>query len=416
MTDSRDATFGIMAGTALTGAAGALPRRHRARAGAQGDQRCRSAGSPGPPAIRRSPQYMMDNKTFEQARGRARATSSPSTIATIRRRCRWSRRSSADNLDFGMWGNTPIVRCIAQKQPIQLLTVGEGHFRFVLATRKDSPIRNVADLKGKTVGALLGGDPYNVLSQMLRFELGNRAIRRRYDINVVNTPTQAQAATMPTGMDAAIVIYPAFLKAQQGARHGRHHQLVRLHREPLQGPGGRRRRHPAAVGEEVAVLSRRLLPASLVLDRQPEAHRRAIRSSSPPSSRRSRRRSEALGKMTPGQMSELVDEILGAAAGDLGAKVVEDEVLFSRGWCWPTEGDAGGAARRLEVHGRGQADRPSRSTWDQVKAAFKPGAPLIEKAWEETGKQPPMDVFTAKDTKDLRGLPVWDMDKWSARS
>ena len=77
------------------------------------------------------------------------------------------------NLDFGMWGNTPIVRLIAQNQPIQLLIVGEGHFRFVLATRKDSPIRNVADLKGKTVGALLGGDPYNVLSQMLRFELGN---------------------------------------------------------------------------------------------------------------------------------------------------------------------------------------------------------------------------------------------------
>ena len=24
-------------------------------------------------------------------------------------------------------------------QPIQLLSVGEGHFRFVLATRKDSP-------------------------------------------------------------------------------------------------------------------------------------------------------------------------------------------------------------------------------------------------------------------------------------
>ena len=44
----------------------------------------------------------------------------------------------------------------------------------MLATRKDSPIRNIADLKGKTVGALLGGDPYNVLSQMLRFELGNR--------------------------------------------------------------------------------------------------------------------------------------------------------------------------------------------------------------------------------------------------
>ena len=95
---------------------------------------------------------------------------------------------------------------------MQLVSVGEGHFRFVLATRKDSPIRNIADLKGKTVGALLGGDPYNVLSQMLRFELGNRD-PKAHGITVVNTPTQAQAATIPTGMDAAVLIHPAFLKA-----------------------------------------------------------------------------------------------------------------------------------------------------------------------------------------------------------
>ena len=107
------------------------------------------------------------------------------------------------NLDFGMWGNTPIVRLLAQNQPDPVLTVGEGHFRFVLATRPDSPIRNIEDLKGKTVGALLGGDPYNALSQMLLYELGN-ADPRAFDITVVNTPTQAQAATIPSGMDAAI--------------------------------------------------------------------------------------------------------------------------------------------------------------------------------------------------------------------
>ncbi len=77
----------------------------------------------------------------------------------------------------------------------------------MLATRKDSPIRNIADLKGKTVGALLGGDPYNVLSQMLRYELGNPD-PKALNITVVNTPTQAQAATIPTGMDAAVLIYP----------------------------------------------------------------------------------------------------------------------------------------------------------------------------------------------------------------
>ena len=157
--------------------------------------------------------YMMDNKTFERFAAdagydlgvdyRDYPSAAPQVEAFI-----------SGNLDFGMWGNTPIVRLVAQNQPIQIVTVGEGHFRFVLATRKDSPIRNLADLKGKTVGALLGGDPYNVLSQMLRYELGNPD-PKAFNITVVNTPTQAQAATIPSGMDAAVVIHPAFLKAQQ---------------------------------------------------------------------------------------------------------------------------------------------------------------------------------------------------------
>src|ERR1051325_4863884 len=156
-------------------------------------------------------QYMIANKTFERFASDAGYDLTvdyrdyPSALPMVE-------AFVSGNLDFGMWGNTPIVRLIAQNQPVQLLTVGEGHFRFVLATRKDSPIRNIADLKGKTVGALLGGDPYNVLTQMLKFELGN-ADPKAHNITVVNTPTQAQAATIPTGMDAAVLIYPAFLKA-----------------------------------------------------------------------------------------------------------------------------------------------------------------------------------------------------------
>src|SRR6478735_5910250 len=155
--------------------------------------------------------FMMDNKTFERFAADAGYDLTvdyrdyPSALPMVE-------AFVSGNLDFGMWGNTPIVRLIAQNQPIQLISVGEGHFRFVRATRKDSPIRNVADLKGKTIGALLGGDPYNVLLQWLRFELGN-GDPKAHGITVVNTPTQAQAATIPQGMDAAVVIYPAFLKA-----------------------------------------------------------------------------------------------------------------------------------------------------------------------------------------------------------
>src|SRR6187455_3276275 len=146
--------------------------------------------------------YMIANKTFEKFASDAGYDVTvdyrdyPSALPMVE-------AFVSGNLDFGMWGN----------KPIELISVGEGHFRFVLATRKDSPIRNVADLKGKTVGALLGGDPYNVLLQWLRYELGNPD-PKAHGITVVNTPTQAQAATIPTGMDAAVLIHPAFLKAQ----------------------------------------------------------------------------------------------------------------------------------------------------------------------------------------------------------
>jgi hypothetical protein len=63
------------------------------------------------------------------------------------------------------------------------------------------------------VGTLLGGDPYNALSQMLRYELGS-ANPTDHGIKIVNTPTLAQAAQVPTGMDASCAIYPAFLAAK----------------------------------------------------------------------------------------------------------------------------------------------------------------------------------------------------------
>jgi hypothetical protein len=118
----------------------------------------------------------------------------------------------SNNLDIGMWGNTPIVRAISQNQPLNILTVGEGHLRFVLCVPKNSSITKIEDLKGKTVGAQIGGDPYNALSQMLLYEMGN-ADPKAHGITIINTATQAQAASVPAGMDAAIAIYPAFLLA-----------------------------------------------------------------------------------------------------------------------------------------------------------------------------------------------------------
>jgi ABC-type nitrate/sulfonate/bicarbonate transport system substrate-binding protein len=355
--------------------------------------------------------YMLTNKTFERLAAdagydltvdyRDYPSAAPMVEAFV-----------SGNLNFGMWGNTPIVRLIAQHQPIQLLTVGEGHFRFVLATRKDSPIRNIADLKGKTVGALLGGDPYNVLSQMLRFELGNPD-PKAFGITVVNTPTQAQAATIPTGMDAAVVIHPAFLKAQKElgtvgimnsfgyteahykgpAGEGAGHLLPNVKKSPFY-PDGYYLHRSFWIGSAKIIQSDPALVTAFV-----QAQQEAV---------------AVLSKMDPGKVSQLAVKYW-ELPPDLGAKVVEDDVLFKRGWCWPTEGDAAALLETSKSMVDGKLiTKPL--TWGEVKGAFATAAAPVKAAYDKTGAKPELAAFTAKNTADLRGMPIWMMDRWADRS
>ena len=355
--------------------------------------------------------YMMDNKTFERYAGdagydltvdyRDYPSAAPQVEAFV-----------SGNLDFGMWGNTPIVRLIAQNQPIQIITVGEGHFRFVLATRKDSPIRNVADLKGKTVGALLGGDPYNVLTQMLRYELGNPD-PKAFNITVVNTPTQAQAATIPGGMDAAVVIYPAFLKAN-----------AELGTVGIINSFGYTESHykgPAGEGAGIllpSVKKSAFYPDGYYLHRSFWIGSRKIVESNPAvvtAFVTAQQDAVAkLSKMDPGKVSELAKKYW-ELPPELGAKVVEDDVLFKRGWCWPTEGDAVALLETSKSMVDGKLiTKPL--AWAQVKTAFALTAPLDKAAYDKTGRVPDAAGFHDKNAKDLRGAPVWEMQSWGERS
>ncbi|TPJ50773.1 MULTISPECIES: PhnD/SsuA/transferrin family substrate-binding protein [unclassified Mesorhizobium] len=316
------------------------------------------------------------------------------------------------DLDVGMWGNTPIVRLLSQAQPINILTVGEGHMRMVLATRKGSAIKNIGDLKGKTVGALVGGDPYNALSQMLLQELGD-ADPRAFGINIVNTPTQAVAASLPEGMDASVVIYPAFLKANAEtgltgimnsfgyteagysgpAGEGEGHMLPGVKKSKFYPDGYYLHRSfwicsDRIVGDDAA-LGQAFLTAA----------QRALAD---------------LQKIDAREISQSVVKYWGLDPA-LGAKVIGDEVLFQRGWIWPTEGDAAAISQISQFMVAGKMI-PEALSWDQVKAAFGKAAPLLQKAYEGTGKVPDESGFTDKNAKDLRGLPAWQLDQWKVPS
>jgi ABC-type nitrate/sulfonate/bicarbonate transport system substrate-binding protein len=317
----------------------------------------------------------------------------------------------SNNLDLGMWGNTPIIRGLAAKQSWSILNVGEGHFRFVVATRKDSEIRTIADLKGKTVGALLGGDPYNAFSQILLSELGS-GNPRDFGIKMINTPTQAQAATIPRGMDAAVLIYPAFLKAQKEvgtvgivnsfgytedhykgpAGEGAGHLLESVKKSPFYPDGYYLHRSFWMARDELLNKHPKLITAFVA------AQQEAV---------------DALKGMSPAAISDSVEKYWGLPS-DLGAKVVEDEVLFRRGWVWPTEGDVGAVVETSKFMVAGGLI-PAPLEWKLVLDNVAKAAPLLREAYELSGKKPDESAFTATDAGDLRGLPTWQRDRWKTR-
>jgi ABC-type nitrate/sulfonate/bicarbonate transport system substrate-binding protein len=355
-------------------------------------------------------QYMIQNKLFEQKAKelgydltvdyRDYPSAMPQVEAFV-----------GGNLDFGMWGNTPIVRGIAQGQPWTVLNVGEGHLRFIIVTRPDSGIHNVQDLEGKTVGALLGGDPYNALSQILYGELGS-GDPRAHDINIINTPTQAQASTVPAGMDAAVVILPFYLKAKADLGIVGVVNSFGYTEDGYQGPAGEGAGHLLASVKDSQFypdgfyLHRSFwVVQNSLLDEHPDVVTAFIAAQ--------QQAVEELTKMDPAEISQISAEYWNLPP-EMGAEVVKDEVLFIRGWVWPTEGDAGAllAISKFMVEG-GLIEEPL--TWDQVRDAMRPAAGLMKKAWEMTGEVPPESEFRATDTQDIRGLPVWDMDKWADR-
>jgi len=355
-------------------------------------------------------QYMINNKLLEK-RGaeqgyditvdwREYPTALPMVEAMV-----------GNNLDIGMWGNTPITRGLASGLPISLLVLGEGHLRFLITTRKGSPVRNLQDLKGKTVGVSLGGDPQSALFQMLRIELGAEDIKET-GIRFVNMPTHAQAASVPTGVDATCTIYPAFLAAQAAGTVAIANSFG-FTEDYYDGPAGK------GAGLQLASVKKSpFFPDGYYLHRSFWIGRNGLIEQHPQAVvaflLAQQDAVTALSAMDAGAVSQLVKEYWKLDATD-GAKVVKDDVLFSRGWAWPTESDARAVLETSKFMADNKViQKPLQ--WAQVKDSFARTAPLIKQAYDKLGAKPSESEFTRTDAADLRGKPVWQINQWAERT
>lgn len=316
----------------------------------------------------------------------------------------------AGRLDFGMWGDTPTLTAVAQKQPLTIISMGEGHMRFVVATHKGSRITDLQDLRGKTIGILLGGDPELAFLGMLNGILGT-ADTKKLGIKMVNIPTQAAAATVPKGVDAALVIYPALLKQQEkddsvvaivnsygyteagykgplGTGAGK--QFPGAKNSPFAPEGFYSHRSTWLARDELINKEPGVVSAFLAAEQQAVA---------------------ALCKMDRGKVSDMVKKYWGLSPQD-GAKVLDDALLFQRKFSWATRGDAVDLLKLSKVMAANNIIKAP-LTWEQVRANFAKGASVAKKAYEAAGSDPNSSAFKAT-SNDARGKPSWEASQWTA--
>jgi ABC-type nitrate/sulfonate/bicarbonate transport system substrate-binding protein len=316
---------------------------------------------------------------------------------------------TSGQLDFGTVGNTPTLIGIAQNEPIRILSMAEGRVKFVVAVPAGSSIRTSEDLQGKRVGLIQGGDLQFFFDLTLDSLFGTTSYNE-LGIEVIGLETLAQTATPPDGVDAVTATETSYLQGQQeGVSAG----LVNSYgftEEHYDGPLGEGAgiQLPAVEGSpyypEGFYLHRNFwLVTESMVDENPDAvvaflvaEERAI---------------ERLQNMDPTEVAALAQgQEYWNLDPEVGRQIWLNDLMHIRGWPWLTRGDLRAVVDQSEL--AAQSDLiDSALSWDRVIENISPVAPLARQAWETMG-YPEEAAFTATDTQDIRGLPLWQYEEW----
>jgi ABC-type nitrate/sulfonate/bicarbonate transport system substrate-binding protein len=312
---------------------------------------------------------------------------------------------AASQLDIGMLGSTPTIRNLALPNPAVPVAIAGGGIKFPLQVPPGSPIKNLEGLKGKSVLTIVGSDLHLVLNLMLQAQFGTDD-PKALDITVKNIQAFAELTRAQPGIDAVLSVEPA---AQGAVNSG---QLVNLLRND--GTTGPAYDGPEGKGEGHKIASFSKTPFA------PEAYyphriwwvaREAFLKSNPKAVTAlliaNARATTMVTKMTPDAIIDMASQDW---FSDRAAQrpYVENILYRRRGWSWITEGDA----RTLVGLSKVKSIYQQELTPELVKGTLRLGAPLAREAWERVGKFPDMAAFTDPKATDIRGLPVWEIDRW----
>lgn len=314
----------------------------------------------------------------------------------------------AGKQDIGIWGNVPIVRAIASKMPIHVLALGEGHLNFYICVRPDSDIRKMDDLRDKIVASYLGGDPWFAFSMIVGVHFGVEAPE---DIGIrgINITSFPMLASMPKGVDATVLLTAWYLKGEYILK-----SLKSLC--DSYGNTGTHYKGPLGEGPGIMVPSVKkspFYPEGYYLHRTMWVATEEIIKTHPKAVQAYlmalQEATDLVSKMEPAEASDYVKEYW-ELESKLGKVIVEDDVVYKRGWTWLTRGDVMSlVAISKFMEGAGIIEEPI--SWEDVRQNLELIAPIMKEAYEKMGESPPMSTFLATEAEDLRGYPVWHIEE-----
>lgn len=118
---------------------------------------------------------------------------------------------ASDRLDFGQVGNSPVISAQAADIDFkEINTISKGLKGNAILVQKNSPIKNIKDLKGKKIAVAKGSSAFNLLYRAI-----DQAGLKPDDIQIIQLqPDEAQPA-FETGSVDAWAVWDPFVSLQQ---------------------------------------------------------------------------------------------------------------------------------------------------------------------------------------------------------
>lgn len=314
---------------------------------------------------------------------------------------------AAGQLQMGTLGSTPTIRSLAGPDPtVPVAIVGGGNI-FPLQVPPGSPIKNLNDLKGKTVLTLVGSDLHLVLVRMVKAHFGVDD-PKEIGITVRGNNAITELERAPSGIDAVLSLAP---QATVAERRG---DLVTLLRND--GLTGAAYEGPEGKGAGKTIASFAKTPYA------PEAYyphriwmvvrQDYLRDNPKVVTAMLIANQRAVSALTAAGTSEIMR--IGTpnwpGTPEAQAAWIDNVIWKRRGWSWITEGDA----RTLVGLSTTKAIYEKALDPEAVRKVFALGANVSRAAYEAMGRMPPRSAFDDM-THDVRGKPVWEADAWNLK-